>query len=89
MAKSFKSGLAQLMVAGMLTTLALSACSKHPNAQQMAALQECEKSSADAQALLAQKQRERDDLKRRVDQKRSELQKAQAEKAAVAKRLGQ
>ncbi len=88
MAKSLKSSLAKFMVAGMLTTMALSACSKHPNAQQLSALEACEKAATDAQATLAQKQSERDALKRRVEQKRADLQKAQAEKAAVAKRLG-
>ncbi len=89
MAKSLKSGLVKLMVAGMLTTMALSACSKHPNAEQMRALDEAQKAALAAEDLLAQKRSERDNLKRQVEQKRAELQKAQAEKAAVAKRLGQ
>ncbi len=89
MAKSLKSVLAKLLVAGMLATLALSACSKRPNAEQLRALEEARKAALAAEDLLAQKQRERDNLKRQVEQKRAELAKAQAEKAAVAKRLGQ
>ncbi|MEK7726804.1 MAG: hypothetical protein AAB354_00255 [candidate division KSB1 bacterium] len=88
MAKSLKSSLAKFMVAGMLTTMALSACSKHPNETQLKALQDCQNATQAAQAMVTEKQRTREQAKSRVAQKRADLQKAQAEKAAVAKRLG-
>jgi hypothetical protein len=73
----------------MLSALSLVACSKHPNQEQLQALEEARQAATAAEAQVAQKRSERDDLQRQLDQKRAELKKAQDEKAAVTARLNQ
>jgi septal ring factor EnvC (AmiA/AmiB activator) len=84
-----KSFIIKGIVLCMLSALALVACSKHPNQEQLQALEEARQAAAAAEAQAAQKRSERDNLQRQLDQKRAELKKAQDEKAAVAARLNQ
>jgi septal ring factor EnvC (AmiA/AmiB activator) len=89
MREKLKSYLVKVVALGMLSALSLVACSKHPNKEQLQALEEARQAATSAEAQAAQKRTERDDLQRQLDQKRAELKKAQDEKAAVAARLNQ
>lgn len=87
MREKLKSYFIKGVVACMLSSLALVACSKHPSEEQLRALDEAQKAATAAETKLAEKQRERDDLKRQLEQKKAELKKVQNEKTAVAQRL--
>jgi septal ring factor EnvC (AmiA/AmiB activator) len=87
MREKLKSCVIKGMVLCMLSSVSFVACAKHPSREQLQALEEAKKAAAAAEAQLAEKQRERDDLKRQLEQKKAALKKAQDEKAAVAKRL--
>ncbi len=90
MAQSLKSKVAKSVALGMLAgTLTLTACSKHPNEEQLRALDETKKAAVAAEELLAQKRSERDNLQRQLDQKKAEMQKVLNEKTAVSGRQGQ
>ena len=90
MVKPLKSYVLRSLLAVMLfSSLSIVACSKHPNEEQLQALEESKRAALSAEEQLAQKKRERDDLQRQVDQKKAELQKAEAEKEAINSRLGQ
>jgi septal ring factor EnvC (AmiA/AmiB activator) len=87
MREKFKSYLAKGVVLCMLSSLSFVACAKHPSKEQLQALEEAKQAAASAEAELAKKRSERDNLQRQLDQKKAELKKAQDEKVAVAKRL--
>lgn len=89
MREKMKSFLIKGIALCMFLALSLVACSKHPNQEQLQALEEARQAAAAAEAQAAQKRSERDDLQRQLDQKKAELKKAQDEKAAVAARLNQ
>jgi septal ring factor EnvC (AmiA/AmiB activator) len=88
MREMLKSYLVKGVVLCLLSCFLLIACAKHPNEEQLRALEETKKAALAAEEQLAQKRAERDNLQRQLEQKKAELQKAQSEKEAVAKRLG-
>jgi septal ring factor EnvC (AmiA/AmiB activator) len=88
MRETIKSYLIKGLAFCMLSSLSLVACAKHPNQQQMQALEEARQAATAAEATLAQKRSERDALLRQLEEKKAALKKAQDEKAAVAARLG-
>jgi hypothetical protein len=82
-----KSYFAKGLAICMLISLSLVACTKHPNAEQLQALEEARNAAAAAEAQLAQKRAERDALVKQLQDKKAALEKAQAEKAAVTSRM--
>jgi outer membrane PBP1 activator LpoA protein len=88
MRETLKSYLTKAVVLCMLASFLLVACAKHPSKEQLQTLEETNKAALAAEELQAQKCAERDNLQRQLDKKKADLQKAQDEKAAVAKRLG-
>lgn len=87
MREQMKSYLAKGLAICMLASLSLVACTKHPNKEQLQALEEARTAAAAAETQLAQKRAERDALLKQLQEKKAALQKAQAEKAAVSARM--
>jgi len=87
MREKLKSYFAKGMVICMLASLSLVACTKHPNKEQLQALEEARTAAAAAEAQVEQKRAERDALLKQLQEKKAALQKAQAEKAAVSARM--
>lgn len=87
MREKLKSYFAKGMVICMLASISLVACTKHPNKEQLQALEEARTAAAAAEAQVEQKRAERDALLKQLQEKKATLQKAQAEKAAVSARM--
>jgi septal ring factor EnvC (AmiA/AmiB activator) len=64
-------------------------CTKHPNAQQLQALEEQKNAALAAENTLEERRREKSRLESQLNQKRKELQDAKTELEEVKKRLGQ
>ncbi len=78
------------LIVGLLFVSMLSiGCTKHPNAEQLQALEEQKNAALAAEKTLEQKRREKSQLERELSDKKAELQKAKDELAAVKQRLGQ
>lgn len=77
------------LAAGFALSLGVSTgCTKHPNEEQLQALEETKQAALSAEQTLEQKKREKSDLERQLEQKKRELQKAKDEQEAVKRRLG-
>jgi len=87
MRDKLKSHLAKGLAIGMLASLSLVACTKHPNEKQLQALEEARNAAAAAETQLEQRRAERDALLKQLQDKKAALEKAQAEKAAVTSRM--
>ena len=59
MRERMKSYLIKVIALSMLSALSLVACSKHPNKEQLQALEEARQAAASAEAQLAQKRSDR------------------------------
>ncbi|RMF57213.1 MAG: hypothetical protein D6743_19265 [Calditrichaeota bacterium] len=64
-------------------------CTKHPNAEQLQALEEQKNAALSAENTLEERRREKSRLESELNQKRKELQETKDELEAVKKRLGQ
>jgi hypothetical protein len=87
MREKMKSYFAKGLAICMLASLSLVACTKHPNQEQLQALEEARNAAAAAETQLAQKRADRDALLKQLQDKKEALQKAQAEKTAVSARM--
>jgi len=62
-------------------------CTKHPNEQQLNALEETKRAALASEEELAKKQQEKADLQKELAEKKQKLAKAQSEKEAVKAKL--
>ncbi|UCE05886.1 MAG: hypothetical protein JSW07_20220 [bacterium] len=74
-------------VACLILSLSIGGCTKHPNEQQLQALEEQRKAALAAEEQLVKKQQERADLERELAEKKQKLEDAKSEKEAVKNRL--
>lgn len=73
----------------VVSTFSFVGCTKHPNAEQMQALEEQKNAALAAENTQEERCRERSQLESQLNQKRQELQDAKTELEEVKKRLGQ
>ncbi len=73
----------------VVSTFSFVGCTKHPNAQQLQALEEQKNAALAAESTLEERCREKSRLESQLNQKRKELQDAKTELEAVKQRLGQ
>ena len=78
-----------VVVLFMVSSLSFMGCTKHPNAEQLQALEEQKNAALSAENTLEEKRREKSRLESQLAQKKKELEEAKAELAAVKERLGQ
>jgi len=75
-------------VACLILSLSIGGCTKHPNEQQLQALEEQRKAALAAEEQLSKTQQEKADLERELAEKKQKLEDAKNEKEAVKNRLG-
>ena len=73
----------------VVSFLSLIGCTKHPNAEQLQALEEQKNAALSAENTLEEKRREKSRLESELNQKQKELQEAKNELEEVKKRLNQ
>lgn len=75
-------------VIGLVLSLSLGGCTKHPNEKQLQALEEQRKAALAGEEQLAKCQQQKADLDRELAEKKQKLEDAKSEKTAVTNRLG-
>ena len=80
---------AKILVMSALVLTFLIACTSHPNEEQIQALEETKTAALAAEKTLADKKQERKDLEAKLEAKKAELAKAQAEKVTVLQKVEQ
>lgn len=73
----------------VVSSLSFIGCTKHPNAEQLQALEEQKNAALAAENTLEEKRREKSRLESELNQKKKELQEAKNELEEVKKRLGE
>lgn len=73
----------------VLSSFSFVGCTKHPNTEQLQALEEQKNAALSAENTLEERRGEKSKLESELNQKRKELQDAKNELAEVKKRLGQ
>ena len=73
----------------VISSFSFVGCTKHPNAEQLQALEEQKNAALSAENTLEERRREKSRLESELNQKRKELQDAKNELEEVKKRLGQ
>ena len=89
MGKLSRTILVIVSVACLVLSLSIGGCTKHPNEQQLQALEEQRKAAIAAEEELAKCQQEKADLDRELAEKKQKLEDAKSEKENVTKRLGE
>ncbi len=78
-----------MLITGLIVVgLYFSGCTKHPNQEQLNALEEQKKAALSAEDQLDKLRREKADLENQLAKKKAELEKSKKEKEAVQQRLG-
>ncbi|MFQ6112581.1 MAG: hypothetical protein ACE5NG_00685 [bacterium] len=78
-----------VMALFVLSSFSFIGCTKHPNAEQLQALEEQKNAALSAENTLEERRREKSRLESELNRKRKELQDAKTELEEVKKRLGQ
>jgi chromosome segregation ATPase len=89
MGKLSRTILVIVSVACLVLSLSIGGCTKHPNEDQLQALEEQRKAAIAAEEELAKCQQEKADLDRELAEKKQKLEDAKSEKDLVTKRLGE
>jgi len=89
MGKLSRTILVIVSVACLVLSLSIGGCTKHPNEQQLQALEEQRKAAIAAEEELAKCQQEKADLDRELAEKKQKLEDAKSEKDLVTKRLSE
>lgn len=89
MGKLSRTILVIVSVACLVLSLSIGGCTKHPNEQQLQALEEQRKAAIAAEEELAKCQQEKADLDRELAEKKQKLEDAKSEKELVTSRLGE
>lgn len=89
MGKLSRTIIAIVSVALLVLSLSIGGCTKHPNEQQLQALEEQRKAAIAAEEELANCQQEKADLDRELAEKKQKLEDAKSEKDLVTNRLGE
>lgn len=71
----------------LLVALSITGCTRHPNEDQLQALEEQKIATLAAEEQVDQVRQEKADLEAQLAKKKAELEKMKAEKAAVQQRL--
>ena len=71
----------------VVASFLLSGCTRYANEEQLTTLDESDAAAVAAENKVAEKERERDELQRKLAEKQEELRKVQAEKEKVKKGL--
>jgi len=87
MRKLARTVLVLISVAGLVLSLSLAGCTKHPNEKQLQALEEQRKAALAAEEQLAKCQQGKADLQRELAEKKQKLEDAKSEKEVVTNRL--
>jgi len=87
MRKLSKTIIVIISVVGLMLSLSLGGCTKHPNEKQLQALEEQRKAALAGEEQLAKCQQQKADLDRELAEKKQKLEDARSEKQAVATRL--
>jgi outer membrane lipoprotein-sorting protein len=74
-----------VVLAFVMASMFVSSCTSHPNEEQVQALEEARSAALSAEKECADKKSERQEQESKVNAKKAELQKVQAEKDKVAK----
>jgi chromosome segregation ATPase len=89
MGKLSRTILVIVSVACLVLSHSIGGCTKHPNEDQLQALEEQRKAAIAAEEELAKCQQEKADLDRELAEKKQKLEDAKSEKDLVTKRLGE
>lgn len=89
MRKMSRAIIAILSVAVLILSLSIGGCTKHPNEEQLQALEEQRKAALAAEEQLANCQQEKADLGRELTEKKQKLEDAKSEQETVKNRLGE
>ncbi|MFQ5602140.1 MAG: hypothetical protein ACE5HS_02585 [bacterium] len=89
MRKSSKGFVLLLVAIFVMSFFSFVGCTKHPNAEQLQALEEQKNAALSAENTLEERRREKSKVESELNQKRKELQDAKAELEAVKQRLAQ
>ncbi len=76
-----------ISVVGLIFSLSLGGCTKHPNEKQLQALEEQRKATLGAEEQLAKCQQQKADLDRELAEKKQKLEDVKSEKETVTNRL--
>jgi len=87
MRKLSKAILVIVSVSCLILSLSIGGCTKHPNDQQLQALEEQRKAALAAEEQLVKCQQQQADLERELAEKKQKLEDANSEKEAVQNRL--
>ena len=88
--RKFYSSISLILIAlFMLSTFSFMGCTKHPNAEQLQALEEQKNAALAAEQTLEERRREKSRLESELNQKRKELQAAKDELELVKQRLAE
>ncbi len=88
MMQSARKIVSWVAVCAVVSSMSLIGCTKHPNEKQLQTLEETKQAALAAEAQLEQKRQEKATLESQLAQKKAQLEKAQAEKAKIAQKLG-
>lgn len=89
MNKIYKSVILSTVSLFLISSFSFMGCTKHPNAEQLQALEEQKNAALSAEQTLEECRGEESRLQSELNQKRTELEETKAELAAVKERLGQ
>jgi hypothetical protein len=87
MRKLSKTIIVIVSVVGLILSLSLGGCTKHPNEKQLQALEEQRKAALAGEEQLAKCQQQKADLERELAEKKQKLEDAKSEKQVVTNRL--
>ncbi len=78
-----------MMMLFVLSSFSFVGCTKHPNAEQLQALEEQKNAALAAENTLEERRREKSRLESELNRKKQELQDTKQELEEVKKRIGQ
>jgi len=76
-----------ISVVGLILSLSLGGCTKHPNEKQLQALEEQKKAALAGEEQLTKCQQQKADIDRELAEKKQKLEDVKSEKEAVTNRL--
>lgn len=89
MKKFYQSVTSMFVLLFVVSSLSFMGCTRHPNAEQLQALEEQKNAALSAESTLEARRAEKSKLENQLNQKKKELQSTKAELEEVKKRLAQ
>jgi len=89
MKKLYKTVSLLIVALFVFSSMSFMGCTKHPNVEQLQALEEQKNAALSAENTLEERRREKNELQSKLNQKRNELQATKKELETVKQRVGE